>query len=66
MFGIIKKMFILLLTSIKFIIFWDLLTLYQSFLAQQEKRDAIITCKHGIYELPRGLPNDLRLTIWGN
>ena len=27
---------------------------------------AIITYKHGIYELPHGLPNDLRLRILGN
>ena len=30
------------------------------------KRCAIITYKHGIYELPRELPNDLRLRILGN
>ena len=27
---------------------------------------AIITYKHGIYELPHELPNDLRLRILGN
>ena len=39
---------------------------YQIFFPQQVKRLAIITYKHGIYELPLELPNDLRLTILGN
>ena len=30
------------------------------------KRCAIITYKHGIYELPQKLPNDLRLRTLGN
>ena len=34
---------------------------YQIFLSPQVKQCAIITCKHGIYELPHELPNDLRL-----
>ena len=34
---------------------------YQIFLLPQVKRWAIITYKHGIYELPPELPNDLRL-----
>ena len=34
---------------------------YQIFLSPQVKRRAIITYKHGIYELPHELPNDLRL-----
>ena len=32
--------------------------LYQIFLSPQVKRWAIITYKHGIYELPHELPND--------
>ena len=32
---------------------------YQIFLSSQVKRWAIITYKHGIYELPNGLPDDL-------
>ena len=36
---------------------------YQIFFPPQVKRWAIITYKHGIYELPHELPNDLRLTI---
>ena len=32
---------------------------YQIFLSPQVKRCAIITSKHGIYELPYELPNDL-------
>ena len=43
-------------------IFWDFLMFYQIFLAPQVKRRAIITYKHGIYELP----NDLKLRILGN
>ena len=33
---------------------------YQIFLSPQAKRWAIITYKHGIYELPHELPNNLR------
>ena len=36
---------------------------YQIFLLPQVKRWAIITFKHGIYELPDGLRNNLRLSI---
>ena len=36
------------------------------FLSSQVKRCVIITYKHGIYELPNELPNDLRLAILGN
>ena len=39
---------------------------YQIFRSQQVKRCATITYKHGIYELPHELQNDLRLTILGN
>ena len=38
---------------------------YQIFLSPQVKRCAIVTYKHGIYELPQELPNDLRLRIVG-
>ena len=34
---------------------------YQIFLSPQVKRSAIISNKHGIYELPHELLNDLRL-----
>ena len=34
---------------------------YQLFLSPQVKQWAIITDKHGIYELPHELPNDLKL-----
>ena len=40
--------------------------LHQFFLSQQVKLCAIITYKHGIYELPHELPNDLRLRILEN
>ena len=43
-----------------------LLMIYQIFLSPQVKRCAIITYKHGIWELPHELPNDLRLWILGN
>ena len=39
---------------------------YQIFFSPQEKQCAIITYKHGIYELPDELPNDLKLRILGN
>ena len=39
---------------------------YQIFLSPQVKQCAIITYKHGIYELPHELPNNLRLRILGN
>ena len=39
---------------------------YQIFLSPQVKRWVIIAYKHGIYELPHELPNDLRLRILGN
>ena len=39
---------------------------YQIFLSPEMERWAIITYKHGIYELPHELPNDLRLKILGN
>ena len=43
------------------IIFWDFLMFYQTFLSPQVKRIVIISNKHGIYELPNELPNDLRM-----
>ena len=43
------------------IIFCDFLMFYQIFLSPQVKRYAIITYKHGIYELPHELPKNLRL-----
>ena len=39
---------------------------YQILLSLQVKRWAIITYKHGIWELRHELPNDLRLRILGN
>ena len=36
------------------------------FLSPQVKQIVIISNKLGIYELPRELPNDLRLKILGN
>ena len=39
---------------------------YQTFLSRQVKRWAIITYKHGIYELPHELANNLRLRKLGN
>ena len=39
---------------------------YQIILTPQVKRIVIISNKHGIYELPHELPNDLRLRILGN
>ena len=39
---------------------------YQIFLSPQVNRTAIISDKHGIYELPYGLLNDLRRRILEN
>ena len=55
----------LMVPTIIFIIFWDFLMFYQTWLSPQVKRCTIITYKHGIYEFPRELPNDLRLRISG-
>ena len=49
-----------------FIMVWDFSKFYQIFSAPQVKRYAIITYKHGIYELPHEMLNDLRLRILGN
>ena len=48
------------------IIFCDFLILYQIFFSPQVERSVIISNKHGIYELPHELPNDLRLRILGD
>ena len=39
---------------------------YQIFFSSQVKPCTIATYKHGVYELPQGLPNNLRLRILGN
>ena len=39
---------------------------YQIFLSPQVKRCAIITYKHGIYDLPHELRNDLKFRILEN
>ena len=39
---------------------------HQLFFTPQVKRYAIINYKHGIYELPHELPNDLRLGTLGS
>ena len=51
------------LSTVSFIIFCDFSMFYQIFHSPQVKRWAIITYKHGIYELPHELPNDLRFRI---
>ena len=38
---------------------------YQMFLSPQEKQSMIIGNKNGIYELPHGLMNNLKLRIFG-
>ena len=48
------------------VILSDLLILYKMFFSPQVKRSVIISNKHGIYELPHELPNDLRLKILEN
>ena len=39
---------------------------YQVFLSPEVKKCAVISNKHGIYELPHEFPDDLRLRILGN
>ena len=39
---------------------------YQVFLSPQVKRWTFITYKHGLYELPHELQNDLRVRILGD
>ena len=48
-------------TTILAIIFWDFLMFYQIFLSPQVKRITIISNKHGLYNLPHELTNDLKL-----
>ena len=55
-----------ILQKVIFIIFLDSLMFYQIFLSPQVKRYAIITDKHGMYELTQKLPDDLWLWILGN
>ena len=45
------------------IIFWDILKFYEILFSPQVKRSVIISNKHGIYELPHKLPNDVKLRI---
>ena len=49
--------------TIVFIIFLDFLVFYQIFLSSQVERCAINTYRHGLYEFPHGLPNDLRMIL---
>ena len=44
-------------------IFWDF---DQIFFSPQGKQNVIVSNKHGIYELPHELPNDLTLRILRN
>ena len=52
--------------AITFIMFWDFLMFYQILLSSQVKRSAVISNKHGIWELPYELPNNLKRRILGN
>ena len=49
--------------NIMAIIFLDFLMLDQIFLSPQVTPSPIISNKHGIYELPHELPNNVRLRI---
>ena len=44
---------------------WNFLMFVRLFLSLQVKQSVIISIKHGIYECPYELPNDLRLRILG-
>ena len=48
------------------IIFWYILMFDKIFVSPQVNRIVIISNKHGIYELPHELSNDLRLRTLGN
>ena len=63
-----KKIYLIIypISAISFIIFWDFLMFRQTFFSPQVKRWAIVTYKHGLYELPHELPNNLRLRILEN
>ena len=52
--------------TITLIIFWDFLMFHQVFLLPQVKRNAIFSNKHGVYELPSKLLNDLKVRILEN
>ena len=62
----LRQYFLLLETTIIFMIFWNFLMFHQIFLSPQVKWWAIITDKHGIYNLPHELANDLRHRILEN
>ena len=46
--------------------FWDFLMFFQIFFSPQVKQYAIITYKHGTYDLPHEMPNSLRFKIFRN
>ena len=52
LFGHVTAKFLKSQPAISFIIFWDFSIFYKVFLSPQVKRWAIITNKHGIYEMP--------------
>ena len=62
----IAETFVSIIATTTFIIFWGFLLFLQVFVSPQVKRCPIITDKHGIYELPHELQNDLRFRILGN
>ena len=65
MFGIVTRMFPIPPTTI--FIFRDFMMFYEiSFFTKSETMRVYITYKHGIYELPHELSNDLKLRILGN
>ena len=54
------------ISTIIVIIFLDFLILYKIFFSPQMIQSVVISDKHGIYELPRELRNNLRPRILGN
>ena len=52
-------------STILVIIFWDIL-MFDKIFVSQVKQIVIISNKHGIYELPHELPNDLKFRTLGN
>ena len=55
-----------ILQIIHFLIFSDFWIFSQIFPSPEVKGREWIACKHGIYELPNELANDLRLMTLGN
>ena len=59
--NVLLRIQMFLISTISFIMFWGFSMFYQIFFSPQVKRWAVITYKHGIFELHHKLPKDLKL-----